>query len=151
MQDEQKIADARRFEFFLKAREIALAQCFLKRGERAERPGCAGIVVQRVGTPVQPLLRPHETQYLHEQLALKLAAAELALRRRDDAALRRDIADLTDWANAYLDTGPATTAAALATLKRLADTDLRPPLPDLTGLGEQLDALRRRAAADPMP
>lgn len=109
------------------------------------------IVVQRVGTPVQPLLRPHETQYLHEQLALKLAAAELALRRRDNAALRRDIADLTDWANAYLDTGPATTAAALATLKRLADTDLRPPLPDLTGLGKQLDALRRRADSDPMP
>lgn len=109
------------------------------------------VVVQRVGTPVQPLLRPHETQYLHEQLELKLAAADLALRRRDNDALRRDVSDLNDWANAYLDTAAPATAAALATLARLAGIDLRPPLPDLSGLGEQLDALRRREAADRMP
>jgi uncharacterized protein HemX len=109
------------------------------------------IVVQRVGTPVQPLLRPHETQYLHEQLALKLIAAEMALRQRDGEAWRRDLADLNDWAVAYLDTGAPDTAAALATLTRLAGVDLRPPLPDLAGLSEQLDALRRRRAADRMP
>lgn len=109
------------------------------------------IVVQRVGAPVQPLLRPHETQYLHDQLALKLASAELALTRRDNDALRRDIANLRDWTNAYLETGAPATAAALATLDRLAEVDLRPPLPPLTGLDEQLDALRRRGAADSMP
>lgn len=109
------------------------------------------IVVQRVGTPVQPLLRPDEAEYLHAQLALKLAAAELALRRRDNDALRRDVADVQEWAAAYLDTGTSATADALATLARLAGVDLRPALPDLSGLDGQLDALRRRGAADRMP
>ena len=109
------------------------------------------IVVQRVGVPVQPLLRPHETQYLHAQLALKLAAAELALSRRDNDALRRHVADLRDWAGAYLDTSAQPAAGALATLTRLTGVDLRPPLPDLTGLHEPLDALRRRGAAGRMP
>lgn len=109
------------------------------------------IVVQRVGTPVQPLLRPQESQYLRQQLALKLAAADYALMRRDSEALRRELADLSRWADAYLDLGDPATAGALATLARLAQVDLRAPLPDLSGLDQALAALRRatRGADDP--
>jgi uroporphyrin-3 C-methyltransferase len=109
------------------------------------------IVVQRTGAPVQPLLRPQEAEYLRQQLALKLTAAELALRRRDSDVFRRDMTDLRDWAEAYLDTRPPETAAALATLTRLADIELRPALPELSGLGGQLDALRRQNATDRTP
>ena len=109
------------------------------------------IVVQRVGTPVQPLLRPQESQYLRQQLALRLAAADYALMRRDSEALRRELADLPRWADAYLDLGDPATAGALATLARLAQVDLRPPLPDLSGLDQALATLRRatRGADDP--
>jgi uncharacterized protein HemX len=100
------------------------------------------VVVQRVGTPVQPLLRPHETQYLRQQLALKLTAADYALQRRDTASFQRELAELRSWADAYLDSRSEPTASALATLARLATVDLRPPLPDLTGLDEPLSALR---------
>lgn len=109
------------------------------------------IVVQRTGAPVQPLLRPQEAEYLRQQLALKLTAAELALQRRDSDAFRRDMADLQDWAKAYLDTSTPQTAAALATLTRLAGVDLRPALPELSGLAGQLDALRRNNVADRAP
>lgn len=109
------------------------------------------IVVQRVDTPVQPLLRPQERQYLRQQLALKLSAADFALRHRDTAALQGELADLHSWADAYLDSAEPATAGALASLSRLADLDLRPPLPDLSGLGEQLEALRRTATVDRMP
>mgnify|MGYP005813648841 CR=1 FL=1 len=105
------------------------------------------IVVQRVGTPVQPLLRPEETQYLHQQLALKVTAAEFALQRRDNAVFRRELADLQAWAEAYLDTAQPATRAALDTLARLAGVDLRPSLPDLSAASEQLSALRRASAA----
>lgn len=105
------------------------------------------VVVQRVGTPVQPLLRPQETQYLREQLALKLAAADYALQRRDTASVRRELADVRAWADAYLDTaskaGSDAGAKALETLARLANIDLQPALPDLTGLDEPLVNLRR--------
>lgn len=101
------------------------------------------IVVQRVGTPVQPLLRPHETDYLRQQLALKLAAADYALQRRDTEAFRRQLADLQTWVTAYLDTTAAATGAALATLTRLGGVDLQPPLPDLSDLDGALLTLRR--------
>lgn len=109
------------------------------------------IVVQRVGTPVQPLLRPQEHAYLRQQLALKLTAADFALHRRDSLALQSELADLRSWADAYLDTSQPATAEALASLTRLAGIDLRPPLPDLSGLDEQLEALRRAVSTDRMP
>jgi uroporphyrin-3 C-methyltransferase len=109
------------------------------------------IVVQRVDVPVQPLLRPQEQQYLRQQLALKLAAADYALRRRDTGALQGDLTELRAWADAYLDSSAPATAQALATLNDLAGTDLRPPLPDFSGLSEQLAAVRRAASADRMP
>lgn len=113
----------------------ALAQTWQQLGEV--------IVVQRVGTPVQPLLRPNETQYLRQQLALKLTAADYALQRRDTASFRRELGELRIWSDAYLDARGEPTANALATLARLANIDLRPPLPDLTGLDEPLSNLRR--------
>ena len=109
------------------------------------------IVVQRVDAPVQPLLRPQERQYLRQQLALKLAAANYALRRRDSSALQGELTDLRVWADAYLDSSAPATAQALVALNDLAGTDLRPPLPDFSGLSEQLEALRRAATADRMP
>ncbi|GAB4357687.1 MAG: hypothetical protein Kow0073_15750 [Immundisolibacter sp.] len=105
------------------------------------------VVLQRVGTPPQPLLRPDEARYLRQQLALKFAAAEYALRRRNQTALRSELADAQVWAEAYLDTDAPVVARALATLRRLAETELRPQLPDLVDLSVQLDALRRRAGA----
>lgn len=105
------------------------------------------IVVQRVGTPVQPLLRPEETQYLHQQLGLKVTAAQFALQRRDNEAFRRELADLQAWAEAYLDTAQPATRGALDTLVRLAGVDLRPSLPDLSAAREQLSELRRASAA----
>jgi uncharacterized protein HemX len=113
----------------------ALAQAWQQLGEV--------VVVQRVGTPVQPLLRPNETQYLRQQLALKLTAADYALQRRDTTDFQRELGELRNWADAYLDTRGEPTANALATLARLANVDLRPPLPDLTGLDEPLSNLRR--------
>jgi uncharacterized protein HemX len=105
------------------------------------------VVLQRVGAPLQPLLRPDEQRYLRQQLALKFAAAEYALRRRNQAALRSELSDVQVWAEAYLDTDTAPVARALATVRRLADTELRPQLPDLVDLSVQLDALRRRTGA----
>lgn len=109
------------------------------------------IVLQRVGTPVQPLLRPQEGQYLRQQLALKLSAADYALRRRDSAALHGELADLQTWAEAYLDSRVPAVAGALETLRRLASTELQPALPDLSGLTEQLAALRHATVTDRTP
>nr|ART38027.1 F95 [uncultured bacterium] len=109
------------------------------------------IVLQRVGSPVQPLLRPQEAQYLRQQFALKLASAEYAVRRRDTAAAQSDIGDLQAWAEAYLDTSTPAVVDALATLRRLASLDLRPALPDLSGPEEQLATLRRAMATDHTP
>ncbi len=109
------------------------------------------IVVQRVGTPVQPLLRPHEIQYLRQQLALKLTAADFALQRRDSSAFQRELADVQLWADAYLSASEPATTTALGTVTRLSSVDLRPPLPDLSTLGAQLDALRRATGADRGP
>ncbi|WP_372716327.1 uroporphyrinogen-III C-methyltransferase [Immundisolibacter sp.] len=109
------------------------------------------IVLQRVGSPVQPLLRPQEAQYLRQQFALKLASAEYALRRRDTTAAQSDLGDLEAWASAYLDTSEPAVADALATVRRLAGLELRPPLPDLSGPQEQLATLRRTTAADRLP
>lgn len=103
------------------------------------------VVLQRVGAPLQPLLRPDEQRYLRQQLALKFAAAEYALRRRNQAALRSELADVQVWAEAYLDTEAAPVVKALAAVHRVADTELRPPLPQLDGLSSQLEALRRRS------
>ncbi|WP_448510170.1 uroporphyrinogen-III C-methyltransferase [Immundisolibacter sp.] len=109
------------------------------------------IVVQRVDAPVQPLLRPQEQQYLRQQLALKLAAADYALRRRDTSALHGELTDLRAWADAYLDGSTPATAQALVALDELGGLELSPALPDFSGLSEQLAALRRTASVDRMP
>jgi uroporphyrin-3 C-methyltransferase len=109
------------------------------------------IVVQRVDAPVQPLLRPQERQYLLQQLGLKLAAADYALRRRDTSALHGELTDLRAWADAYLDGSTPATAQALVALDELAGLELRPALPDFSGLTEQLEALRRATTADRVP
>lgn len=109
------------------------------------------IVVQRGGAPVQPLLRPDEGQYLRQQLALKLTAADQALRRRDSAALASELTDVSQWAQAYLDGSTPGTVSALAVLTKLTNTDLRPPLPDLSDLSDQLATLARAASPDRNP
>ena len=95
--------------------------------------------IQNVEKPEMPLLAPAQTYFLRENLRLRLLSARLALQARDQASYRADLRAARDWISRYYDTRDKATAAALATLRQLHDSEISIELPAISA---SLDAAR---------
>jgi uroporphyrin-3 C-methyltransferase len=89
-------------------------------------------VWRRPGEDQLPALPPQEEMVLRQNLRLFLEQARLALILRDDALLRASLQRATDWLETHFHTEAPAVAAMLAALQVLADSSLRPALPDIS-------------------
>jgi uncharacterized protein HemX len=87
--------------------------------------------IRDMETPDVALLAPGQAYFLRENLKLRLLAARVALLARDEASFREDLRATQAWIARYFDTKAKTTAAALATLRQVADSPVNIAVPDI--------------------
>ena len=96
--------------------------------------------IQNAEKPEAPLLSPEQAFFLRENLKLRLLGARLALLARDETSFKTDLGAASDWLQRYFDTGSKPVAAALSTVKQLAQSEVGIELPDISA---SLDAARK--------
>jgi uroporphyrin-3 C-methyltransferase len=105
------------------------------------------IRIERLDRPDPAVLSPQNALMLRESLKLRLIGARLALLQRDTGTFREDVRQAQQWLARYFDINAKPTQEALATLAKLAATDLRLEVPTLD---ETIAALRTvRLARNP--
>lgn len=95
--------------------------------------------IRYVADSAPPLVAPEQAYFLRENLKLRLLGARLALLAHDDASYKVDIKAANAWVRQYFDPKHKNVAAALVTLKQLAETEISVELPDISN---SLDAVR---------
>ena len=100
--------------------------------------------IRDMETPDVALITPGQAYFLRENLKLRLLAARVALVARDEASFREDLRATQAWITKYFDTRAKTTAAALASLKQVAESPVTIAVPDINA---SLAAVRTARAA----
>jgi len=95
--------------------------------------------IENTEKPELPLLSPTQTFFLKENLKIRLLSARLALLSHDEVSYKRDLKTAQDWVKLYFDTQSKEGAQTLATLQKLAASNINIDLPDISG---SLDAVR---------
>lgn len=95
--------------------------------------------IQSVDRPEPPLLDPGQAFFLRENLKLRLLSARIALVQRDAKTYRNDLEAARQWIERYFDRRDRDVAAALASLKTLAEVDVGIAVPDINA---SLNAVR---------
>jgi uroporphyrin-3 C-methyltransferase len=81
--------------------------------------------------PEVALLAPEQAYFLRENLKLRLLSARVALLARDEVSFREDVHASQVWMAKYFDTRAKTAAAAMGTLKQLAESPVNITAPDI--------------------
>jgi uncharacterized protein HemX len=106
-----------------------------------------GLVVIRDKALSEPaLLFPERRNFLFQNIRLELANARLALLSRDTAGLRASVNTVKAWLNEFFDTQAPAVSTAIASLDGLAKAELSPPMPDLSGLVQDIRQQRAQNA-----
>lgn len=95
--------------------------------------------IQNAEKPEAPLLSPEQAFFLRENLKLRLLGARLALLARDETSFKADLDAASQWLQRYYDSGNKPVAAAMSTVKQLAQSEVSIELPDISA---SLDAAR---------
>jgi uncharacterized protein HemX len=77
------------------------------------------------------LLAPTHAYFLRENLKLRLLSARVALLARDEASFRDDMKAAQTWITRYFDAKAKPTAAALASVKQIAESPVSISVPDI--------------------
>lgn len=86
-----------------------------------------------------PLLPPSQAYFLRQNLKLRLLAARIELLQHNEASYKADLTAAQQWLARYFDGDSKATQAAMATLRRLAESTISIKLPDISG---SLEAVR---------
>lgn len=97
------------------------------------------IRIQSVERPELPLIDPGQAFFLRENVKLRLLSARIALIQRDAKTYRADVQAARQWIERYYDRRDRNIAAALVTLKQLAEVDVGIAVPDINA---SLNAVR---------
>lgn len=106
------------------------------------------VVVRQRNESIKPLLPLAEEGYLRMNLRLGLEQAKLALLAAEPAVYRGALAQVQQFAGAYLSPTAVANQAFLDEVTALAALDVAPALPDISG---SLRALRERSGATVAP
>ena len=87
--------------------------------------------IRELDAPDAPLLTPAQAYFLRENLKLRLLSARVALAARDENSFRDDLKASQAWIARYYDGRAKPTAAALATLKQIAEAPVAISVPDI--------------------
>ena len=89
------------------------------------------VKIRDLDTPDPVLLSPAQGYFLRENVKLRLLAARVSLLARDESSFRDDLRATQAWITKYFDARARPTAAALATLKQVAETPVAIGVPDI--------------------
>lgn len=121
----------------------------LDRAWQSVRNAFAGVFEYTPPTdPDRPLLTPGSEPLIRSNLALQLQAARLALLRGEQELFRQSLDDAERWLTAYFDTGSASVAGALDTVRDIRDEYRQSERPDIS---ESLRLLRQYQALAESP
>lgn len=81
-----------------------------------------------------PLLPPAQQYFLYQNLRLELEAARLSVLRRDARDFHASLGTARNWIKRYFDVHAVATTTLLEALDALEQTDIAPPLPELSSL-----------------
>ncbi len=95
--------------------------------------------VTRIDQPEAMLIAPEQAYFLRENLKLRLLSARIALLQRDGKTFRSDLQAARQWLERFYETRDRNLAAALVTLRQLADVDIGIAVPDINA---SLNAVR---------
>ena len=100
--------------------------------------------IRDLEAPDVPLLTPAQSYFLRENLRLRLLAARVALLARDEPSFKEDLKASQAWISKYFDARAKPTAAALVTLRQIAESPVTITVPDINA---SLAAVRTARAA----
>lgn len=103
-----------------------------------------GLVKVRRGEQLTlPLTAPEQRFFLRENLRLKLLTARMALLQGQPSAYRANLEEAQNWLGRYFDAETTAVQAAIASLERLKQIEIRPELPDISTSLKRLRELRK--------
>jgi uroporphyrin-3 C-methyltransferase len=105
------------------------------------------IIIRDHTQPVEPLIAPDQRFFLTENLRLQIEQARLAMLSGHPEVYKERIDTAIKWIEMYFDKASAQTQATLATLKQLQNSDIAPPLPDISKPYQLLEQYRQNALA----
>lgn len=100
------------------------------------------LVVVRHGPVARPLLPPDEAYFVHQNMRLTLAEAQLALLQHDAPAWQASLKRARTWLGTLYLTSDSDVEQARETLAKLSSIKVAPELPALGGALAKLTALR---------
>ena len=100
--------------------------------------------LERLDNADPVLLGPEQSNYLRENVKIRLLTARLALLARDGRTYVTDIERARDWLERYFDGGSDQVRRTLDELGELAATPIRAELPTLTDTFAALRVLQAR-------
>ena len=100
--------------------------------------------IRELDTSEPQLLAPAQAYFLRENLKLRLLAARVSLLARDESTFRDDLRASQAWIGKYFDAKSRPAAAAIASLKQIAETPVVIATPDINA---SLAAVRTARAA----
>lgn len=101
------------------------------------------VVIRHHDEPIQPLLAPEQRFFLTQNLQLQLEQARLALLHGQTRVYRERLQQARQWIEQYFDTEQNPTRQLLAQLAQLAQTEIHPALPDISGTHQALQEYRQ--------
>lgn len=90
------------------------------------------VVLRRHDKPLNAMLPPEHSFFLHQNLRLQLESARLALLRRDQQLFDDALTQASQWLNEFFEPERPQTQAMQSALKELTDTKVRIAIPDIT-------------------
>lgn len=110
------------------------------------------VQVRRHQQPIEPLLPPQQVWFLYQNLQLKLQQARLAMMQRDTVLFHKLLHEAMSWIGNFFERDNPAVQSARDTLTQMAQLELSPTLPDISGslrILRQLLAQRQQVAAPP--
>lgn len=91
------------------------------------------VQVRRHEQPIEPLLPPQQSWFLYQNLQLKLQQARLAIMQHDTVLLHKLLQEAISWMENFFERDNPAVQSAMETMTQLAQVELAPTLPDVSG------------------
>ncbi len=105
------------------------------------------VQVRRHQQPTEPLLPPKQAWFLYQNLQLKLEQARLAVLQKNTTLFRQSLKEVSHWLDSYFDVESPAVINMQATVKKLADVELQPSVPDVSGSLRELRSVMNARSA----
>jgi len=97
--------------------------------------------------PDEILFDPEKRFFLYQNLQLELTSAKLSILRRDSVSMKASLSRVTKLLNRFFDTKSARVKNMLEKVHKMENTDLQPPMPEVTQALNMLKEYKHTSAS----